>query len=128
MWRLIIFSVTGLLLFLVGWSIAYPSSSDPKNIRYVLWKAGLYEKAPEMATDAMVGDRNRDKLVVGKSKAQLRDQFGSLLTPVEVSSYLNSCYQASPWKGKDVLFIRRSSWMVVFHNDKATNLILIKGC
>lgn len=115
-------------IFFGGWALTYPSSNDPKNIKYVLWKAGLYKVNLDQATAAMVGDPNRDQLVVGKTKVQLRDKFGPLLSSAEVSPYLKACYQNSVWKDKDVLFIGQSSWMVVFDGDKATNLVLVKGC
>lgn len=120
--------VVVVVVFFGGWALTYPSSSDPKNIKYVLWKADLYKVNLDQATAAMVGDPNRDKLVVGKTKAQLRDKFGPLLSSAEASPYLKGCYQNSAWKDKDVLFIGQSSWMVVFDGDRATNLVLIKGC
>ena len=82
----------------------------------------------DIATGTMVGDPDRDKLVVGKTKAQLRDKFGLLLLPAEISPYLRGCYQNSTWKDRKVLFIGQSSWMIVFDGGKATNLILVKGC
>ena len=122
----VIFAV--LLIYLVGWALMYPSSSDPKNIRYVLWKAGLSKMNLDIAGGTMIGDPDRDKLVVGKTKEQLRDKFGLLLSPSDTSPYLRDCYQNSSWKDSNVLFIRQSSWMIVFDDDKATNLVLIKGC
>ena len=119
--------VVVVLIFFGGWALTYPSSRDPKNIKYVLWKAGLYKVSLDQATTAMIGDRHRDELVVGKTKAQLRDKFGSLLSPADASPYLRGCYQNSSWKDRDVLFIGRTSWMVVFDGDKATNLVLVKG-
>jgi hypothetical protein len=110
-----------------AWALMYPSP-DPKNLKYVLWKADLYKLNLDEATGTMVGDRNRDKLVVGKTKAQLRDKFELLLPPADASPYLRGCYQDSYWKGRDVLFIGQSSWMVVFDGGKATDLVLIKGC
>jgi hypothetical protein len=88
---------------------------------YVFWKAGLYRLNPDEALGTMVGD-------LGKTKTQLRDKFGVLLTPEEASAYLRGCYEASFWKGKDVRFVRESLWMVVFNQDKATELVLMKGC
>ncbi len=126
--RIVIVIFALVLVAFGGWALMYPSSNDPKSIKYVLWKAGLYRANLDVATAAMVGDPYRDKLVVGKTKAQLRDKFGSLLSPAEASSYLRGCYQNSAWKDRDVLFIRQSSWMVVFDGDKATNLVLVKGC
>lgn len=120
--------VAAIVIFFGGWALTYPSASDPKNIKYVLWKADLYKLNLDVATAAMVGDRNRDRLVVGKTRSQLRDKFGLLLSPSDASPYFRGCYQNSPWKGRDVVFIGQSSWMVVFNGEKATNLVLIKGC
>jgi hypothetical protein len=117
-----------LVLSLALWSLTYPSSGDPKNIKYVLWKAGLYKLNPDVALATMVGDPDRDGLVLGRSKAQLRKEFGVLLSPDDASVYLRSCYENSSWKEKDVMFLGPSFWMVVFDHDKATELVLIKGC
>ena len=126
--RIVIILFALLVVCIVGWALMYPSSSDPKNIKYVLWKAGLYRVDVDVATTVMIGDPSRDKLVLGKTKAQLRDRFGSLLSPAEASPYLRGCYQNSPWKDRNVLFIEHSSWMVVFDDDKASKLVLVKGC
>jgi hypothetical protein len=121
--------VIALLLVLTSlWATMYPSKSDPKNIKYVLWKVGLFRMDLDHAAGTMIGDSSRNKLVLGKTKSQLRDKFGFLLPPAEASEYLRDCYESSGWKGEDVLFIRKSSWMVVFDGDTATKLVLIKGC
>jgi hypothetical protein len=116
-----------LVCFLGGWALIYPSP-DPKNVRYVLWKADLYRLNLDEATGTMAGDPNRDRVVVSKTKAELRNKFGSLLPPADASPYLRGCYQSSDWKSRDVFFIGQSPWMVVFDGDKATNLVLMKGC
>lgn len=112
----------------VGWALVYPQSSDPKNIEYMLWKNGLYRINLDAATDAIIGDPNVSKLVVGQTKDQLRRRFGYLQTPAESMGYLKSCHQWPVAKDKDALFIRRSTWMVVFDGETATQLILVKGC
>ena len=117
-----------LLISLVSWLVLYPFANDPRNVKYVFWKVGLYRMNPDLATEIMVGDADRDRLVVGKTELQLRSRFGDLLAPANASEYLRQCYEHSPWSGKRVLFIRRSPWMVVFDGNKATNLVLIKGC
>jgi hypothetical protein len=35
-------------------AVTYPSDSDPKNIRYVLWKNGLYGMNLDTATGTMI--------------------------------------------------------------------------
>ena len=111
----------------IVWTLTYPEP-DPKNIKYVLWKHGLYGMDLDTASGTMIGDANREILVLGKSKVELREKFGYLSTLSEASPYLRGCYENSDWKSTDVLFIRKSPWMIVFSGDKATQLVLIKGC
>ena len=109
------------------WTLTYPEP-DPKNIKYVLWKHDLYRMDLDKASDTMIGDASREKLVLKKTRAKLQEKFGYLSTLSGVSPYLRDCYQNSGWKGADVLFIRKSPWMIVFNGDEATKLVLIKGC
>jgi hypothetical protein len=120
--------MAAVILSLGGWHLMYPSLADPKNMTYVCWKAGLDRMDLDTATSTMIGDADRDKLVIGKTKSQLRERFGYLVTAAEASPYLRGCYQDSSWKDRDVLFIRQSPWMVVFDGAKATDLVLMKGC
>jgi|SRR5689334_585058 hypothetical protein len=127
--KVLIIGVGSVLIVLLAWTLMYPAPNDPRNMKYVLWKTGIVREEPQGATDAMVGDENRDKLVIGKTEAKIRDRFGSLLSPTQVSPYLRSCYQKSAWKDdKDSLFIAQSSWMIIFNGKRATKLILLKGC
>jgi hypothetical protein len=126
--RTLALALTIFITVVMGWAVTYPSGNDPKNIKYVLWKSGLYSMNLDQATGTMIGDGSRERLVVGKTKVQLREKFGYLLPPADVSQYMEGCYQTSPWKNRDALFIRNSPWMVIFDGDKATELVLIKGC
>jgi hypothetical protein len=121
-------ALTLFVAVVIGGALTYPSDSDPKNIKYVLWKNGLYGMNLDTAIGAMIDDASREKLVVGKTRTQLRERFGYLSTPADVSPYLRGCYQDSAWKDRDALFIRKSPWMVILDGDKATQLVLIKGC
>ncbi len=125
--RIFAIIVAAIAIFLGGWMLIYPSP-DPKSIQYILWKADLLKMNLDKATDTMIGDASSQKLVVGKTKAQLRAKFGLLVPPEDASPYLRGCYQNSGWKDREVLFLRHSPWIVVFDGDKATDLILIKGC
>ena len=126
--RAVMLTLAFSIAVVIGWTLIYPSESDPKNIKYVLWKSGLRGMNLDAATDTMIGDTGREKLVVGETKSQLQERFGYLSRPAEVSPYLRGCFLDSAWKDRDVLFIRKSAWMVVFDGDKARELILIKGC
>jgi hypothetical protein len=126
--RTVALALTFFIAIIIGWAVIYPSNSDPKNIKYVLWKNGLYGMNLDTATGTMIGDGSSKKLVVGKTKVQLREKFGYLSTPAELSQYLRGCYQTSAWKDKEALFIRNSPWMVIFEGGIATEVVLIKGC
>jgi hypothetical protein len=114
--------------FVAGWILLYPSRVDPKNIKYICWKAGLCRMNLDTATETMIGDPDREKIVIGKTKEQLGKTFGCLLTPADASPYLRSCHENSSSKNRSVVFIRQSSWMILFDHDKAADLVLIKGC
>ena len=45
--------------FVLVWTLAYPSESDPKNIKYVLWKIDLYPMNLDNAMGTMIGDPGR---------------------------------------------------------------------
>jgi hypothetical protein len=81
----------------------------------------------DKATGNMIGDGNPKLLVLGKTREQLREQFGYLLSPEKASDYLRGFYSAEGWKRGDVSFIRKSPWMVVFKDGKAEELVLVKG-
>ncbi len=116
------------LAMVAGWHLTYPEATDAKGIRYVLWKTGMVGMNLDAAMVAMMGDAHRDRLVLGKTRAQLLSRFGELLTPAEASAYLRGCYERSAWNGKDVVFLRHSSWMVAFDHGTATELVAVKGC
>ena len=118
--------VAGLMLFFGGWAATYPGSYDPKCISYVLWKAGVWKMNLDTATEVMVGDAGREKLVIGKSIPQLRERFGYLEDLSQTDGYNRLCHQLGRSSEK-VLFLRRSRWMVVFDGSKATDLVLCKG-
>jgi hypothetical protein len=124
--RIVALVVSVVVLVVVAWVAMYPGDGDPKNIKYVLWKVGLYRMNLDAAADTMIGDADRGTLVIGKTKEELRKRFGYLLTPSEVSQYYRDGYNSYA-RSKDVLFIRNSPWMVVFDGDRATDLVLMKG-
>ena len=78
-------ALTFFIAIIIGWTVTYPSDSDPKNIKYVLWKNGLYGMNLDTAIGAMIDDASREKLVIGKTKVQVREKFGYLSTPADVS-------------------------------------------
>jgi len=76
----------------------------------------------------MVGDIHRQNLVIGKTKSELIRKFGYVTSFDEASEYYRFCYNTSDYKGTQMLFLRRSNWMVVMRNGRATDLVLLKGC
>ena len=81
---LVIIAVVGPMVI---WFSMYPAPSDAKSLQYFLWKRGYFQISLADASGAMVGDPERDSLVIGKTKPELDKRFGRLLGPSEVMPY-----------------------------------------
>jgi len=126
--RIVIMLSSAAILTAAAWTSVHRSGEDPRSLKYVLWKHHLYKLDPDTAIHAMILDTDRDRLAVGKTKAELLDQFGFLMPAADASPILRDCYESSPWNEKSVLFIRTSAWMVVFEGDRGSELVLMKDC
>jgi hypothetical protein len=121
---IVVCSIAGLGL----WEAVYHNPGDRKDLRYQAWKLGIYPMDLDQATSTMVGDIFPDRLVVGKTREQLVKKFGYVTDYDQASDYVKYCYVNSPYFGKRVIILRRSNWMVVMNNGRATDLVLVKGC
>lgn len=71
----------------------------------------------------------------GLSSAQLKDRFGNVRTLSEARPYDQLCLNQAGTvgergfkaRGKEVLFLRDSDWMVIMDQGKAVDLVLCKG-
>jgi hypothetical protein len=115
------------VLGLAGWQFLIVGPDDPRDLRYQAWKLGVYPLRIDDALGLMTGDPHRDSLVIGKTKEQLVSRFGSV-SPTPGNDYVKYCYDNSPYRGKSVLFIRNSNWMVLMKDSVADSLVLAKGC
>ena len=116
-------------LSLLIWSVLYPGPGDPTNLKYLLWKRGLYPLDPSIALETMIGDRDPNLLIVGKSKEELTRKFG-FLTPIEQGpDYYRRAAAARALKAgeSNVFLLRRGPWFVVFSEGRASELVLVKG-
>lgn len=116
-----------ILLAFAGWEGLYYGPYEHKDLRYQCWKHGLYPLRIDGALETMVVDPRRDTLVLGKTKEQLESKFG-YVSSIGANSYVNYCYNNSPYRGSSALIIRDSNWMVVMKDGRAINLVLAKGC
>lgn len=87
--NVIIILVGSLLAFVGAWQAEYPQG-EAKNLRYILWKRGLFPMDLDRAAYTMIGDAERNKLVIGKTEEQLRKRFGYLLAPDQSPPYLRA--------------------------------------
>jgi hypothetical protein len=115
------------LLGVAGWQVLVVGHDDPRDLRYQAWKIGLYPLEVDQALNMMIGDSDRDAIVIGKTKQQLDRKFGTL-SPVPGNAYIKHCYENSPYRGSSVLFVRNSNWMVRMKDGIAESLVLAKGC
>jgi hypothetical protein len=102
-------------------------SSDPRSIRYQLWKAGWVEMDRNNAIVAFYLDASRESVVLGKSEAELSRRFGPLARPDELMPYYRDFAHDPRWNGKKVRYIKGTAWLIAFQNDKAVDLLLVKG-
>ena len=119
--------VGAIILFGVMWAFTYPKN-DPKNIEYVFWKHHLLEMDLDAAVNTMGWDVDRFDMVVGKSEHELADRFGYLTPMSQAPAYLQRCYRESVWNGHRAMFLRRSIFLVIFENGRASHLITMKDC
>jgi hypothetical protein len=80
------------------------------------------------AAEAMIGDTERERLVLGKTEEQLQRRFGNIVPLPFANQRQRNCYEGTRWNHRPVVFIGYSDWMVVFDGDRAVELALIKGC
>jgi hypothetical protein len=108
--------LAGLVLVFFAWEILYPSESDPRNMRYVAWRAGLCDTTLEsdgsyqwlahvfrsaldyghvcgididIALGTMQGDGpHKGARILGQTPDVLRRRFGFLLPVSQASEYL----------------------------------------
>ena len=123
-------------VFFIRWVKRYPMDYDPKNIEYILWKHELNRNMNlDHAVEAMIHDTWAVKLVKGKTKEQLTEQFGNIRTYSEARPYDQYCATFPETvgelgvhpKGKEVVMLRDSDWLVILDKGKAVDLVLCKG-
>lgn len=120
---------TVLIFFaLVGWESLYYGPYESKDLRYQCWRLGLYPLKIDGALETMVVDPRRDTLVLGKTQEQLLSKFGYVSSVAEADNYVKYCYENSQYRGETVLLLRKSHWMVVMTNGRASDLLFVKGC
>jgi hypothetical protein len=124
--RITLVCLAAIAAFLLLWEIMYPDRDDPKNLHYVGWKYHLLPMDPHRALGIMPEDRTSEQLVLGKSKVELENRFGFVLTKDQVRPYLRD-YCAAARPGADVLFLNANDYMVVMKDGRAAELVLCKG-
>ena len=106
----------------VGWVGLYPEEYDPKNMHYILWKHGLSRNINlDNAVGGMTHDTWAVNIVKGMSKEQLTARFGYVRRLEEATPYMRLCYTTPGTagelgvaaRGKEVVFLRDSAWMVI---------------
>lgn len=115
------------VLGLAGWQFLIVGPGDPRDLRYQAWKLGVYPLGIDDALDTMIEDPHRDSIVIGKTKEQLASRFG-FVSSAPGNGYIKYCFDNSPYRGKSVLFIRNSNWMVLMKDGTADGLVRAKGC
>lgn len=98
--------------------------TDDLSLRYNLWKLGLWPY-PDHGEAALVADRNRDDLVRGKTKDELKAIFPDLHEGA-VDDYQQN-YEKWDIKGREHLWLGDGWWLIYLENGRGKCLALMKG-
>jgi len=96
---------------------------DDMSLRYMLWKNGLYPRPDDILITAVNAERERGKIIYGKSKEEIRQIFPNA-GRTAVSEYQK--FYERELVNIDYLWID-DLHIIVFENDKSVDLRLIKG-
>lgn len=118
--------VLAVVIAIIAWMVVY-HPSDPKSLQYLLWKRNFGWMRPSDIYGAMIGDENRDNLVVGLSISEIESRFGRLQFPPDLNAYQKSFAERGPYKGEDIAFLQNSNWVIVLKDGRVTELVLVKG-
>jgi hypothetical protein len=122
----ILLVIAFVILFITGvWEAMYPDRDDPKNLHYVLWKWHLASIDLDRAVGVMSHDRSSEQMILGKNEKSLTSRFGYLLSPEVASPCYGPAAREATANGDKVLFLRKSDYMIVFHNGVATRVVLL---
>lgn len=114
------------ILIVTGvWEAMYPDRDDPKNLHYVLWKWHLASIDLDRAVGVMSHDRASEQMILGKNEKSLRSRFGYMLFPEAASPCYRPYAREAAANGDKVLFLRKSDYMIVFHDGVATQAVLL---
>ena len=97
--------------------------NDDLSLRYVLWKEGVHPYPAEIIAHAVLADRNRDELIRGKTKQEVKALFPDV-------SESNEEYQKNYEKelaGRDYLWLGRGGGVIFFVNGKGEKISIMKG-
>ena len=116
-------------LIAVVWTATYPSPTDSKNLKFVLWKHGLYHLEPRLVLDGLYAEPNGERFVLGRSKEEVEAMFGPLVLAKDSPNYIPSCFDHSAWPADQTYLVSMNLWWaVVFQNNRAVDFRLVKGC
>lgn len=107
------------------WWVCANKTGEFHEVQYLLWRNGVFRFDPTVVYYGMIGDKNREDLVVGLSVSELESKF-KLLRPVDDATSEQE-YYSKQLEGQDVRWLGDSHWLVIFKNGRATELRLMKG-
>jgi len=101
--------------------------NDPRGPRYILWKYGIFSFDPTVTYQAMVGDSESEKLVIGLTVPELKRRFGNLRTRAESTAGYQKYYSDRFFLDQEILWLGDSAWLVVVKDGRVQQLRLMKG-
>lgn len=97
--------------------------TDDSSLRYILWKKGLHPYPSDIISHAVSADRNRDELVRGKAKDEVRSLFPDVYESLDD-------YQKRYEKelsGRNHFWLGKYGVIIFFKDGKGHKILLLKG-
>lgn len=117
---LYVLSVVAVFIF-----AAATADSHRTNLRYLMWKHGWTQSAPQTATRYLNVDVKFREFLRGKTKAEVQKWFSDLRPLSAANSYQQ--YYNQQLKEATFLWIGESPWGIEFEDGRLKEFRLMKG-
>jgi hypothetical protein len=107
-----------------GIAAHFYNRSDDLSLRYILWKKGLHPYPSEIIHYAVLSDNNRDELIRGKSKEEIRNIFPD--TREALDSQMQKQYE-NELAGREYLWLGEYGVIIFLNNGIGDYITIMKG-
>lgn len=125
MMKKILFLLVAFFAFSISGTFThFYNRTDDLSLRYIFWKKGAYPYPSDIIGHALIADRNRDNLVAGKSKEEIKKLFPSAHEE-PISEYQK--YYERELVGKEHLWLADGATIIFLKDGVGDTVDIMKG-